>query len=1194
MADDDDTSPDQLFQELLDDDVQYLPHSATQRVPGNDGVDFGRILTYVVPSEALTSSQGTFGAVDAPAEAAEYMVLANWLMEMANRSGCTISVETLYSAPCADVGQVEVAAWRVWVLVPHDQYIKFAQHCQAHLTGKPVPTEEEEPPAGRRAVGRPRKKQKLAQNPDAPRSSTPRASWRNVTSEAYLLGVLRKQSLGEDGDDVFSLDWDSIVSEATGSADVSAGSSVYSLFDARAHFASPRNQAWYTAKRVPPWQRRQSAYFSEGTFDPSTDVFSHYPWALRVVDAHCMCMRPDAESILSYLLPNMEVPLRLLRDKFSQLAKFSGRGVSMRYCAFSDDATLDLLRGDGASHRHYSRSVVITAVHPLRRMAGTLYSEQWKAKLYPVQYLIETENRSKKAAIGELRRLGKVDDAEVRRVHEQLSDNVASMLSSHALGTVPYWHLVWADHMKLTDEINADTEVARCALKLLNFRDIQGASAVQAPPFDQGVQSVLDTVTNHMGVTPQQLRVVAKFLFSICASARHQFGPQWAQALFGQSDVGKSYCMKIISCLLPPSMQEEENDASDKAWVLDGAVPFKFCWMDEIGVGLSETSKGRSRDSKTLQAGMSNGVQTYKQYKRGKEGKQDKLQVYHVDCRKNLAITSNKCLNDAMMSRVHVEETYEEPVAQTGRSKIDKAACDATGVLAQATSLAMQLLMTQSLYLWLVEACGAFVKPIDMRMFEVFTGLYNSMLVPSGFDRMKCRQMDRHKTLALGLMNFGVMSSLRRDPRMQAIAEDNVRATAYYIVRAAVVPMRAVEVAYNLSQPSRAFAQASTRALVGMKNQIVHDMREEPVLDTTKAYYVTKISKAEAAHKVAQSSRLAGNDAAQDVIQTALTKMECTKHNGMAQIKYDMVCGADTLHVLASLVDQSVVLTDHQAALVEWLQGVHNDETFGDLGYWRYEAKERHVLFSRQVRDCIIGTATMQVVDNMPDRINLLKNLATPILRQRALRGLALASVDDGSVVEMKESSEDPYFGMVFMDDEADPLYAMAQPCSEQGPFAGRRMAPRIMSGAFAVPIDFLRDYKRGEEMKRESDAALAEFQNVLMAATGEAREGDVLFRNVSSHIHHDSSSSSTSTCAKVEGAWTYPNPRVMSATDVVEADKYMTYDTVHPENKTTITLTHESGLYRKMVEEACAANCMGMTLSAWERAFDLPPMFPT
>jgi len=770
---------------------------------------------------------------------------------------------------------------------------------------------------------------------------------------------------------------------------------------------------------------------------------------------------------------------------------------------------------------------------------------------------------------------------------------VSSMLAGHTLGTVPYWHVVANDRHKLLLELNSGSDVAKCALKLLYYRDVASASASSGKALDNEIESVLDMITNHMGVTPQQLRVVVKFLFSICASARHQFGPQWAQALFGQSDVGKSYCMKIITCLLSPNMQEEENDASDKAWVLDGKIPFRFCWMDEIGVGLSDASKGRSRDSKTLQAGLSNGVQTYKQYKRGTDGKQDKLQVYNIDCRKNLAITSNKCLNDAMMSRVHVEETYEEPVKQTGRSKIDKAACEATGLLAKATSLAMQVLMTSSMYLWLVEACGAFVKPIDMRMFEVFTGLYNTVLVPAGFERMKCRPMDRHKTLALGVMNFGVMSALNRDAAMKPIAGDDVRAVAYHVARAAVVPMRAVEIAFNLSRPSRAFAQASTRALVGIKNMIVHDMRENPLLDATKAYYITKVSKSDAASKVAQSSRLAGNDAANDVIHTALTKMECTKFNGMAQIKYETAAGIDTLHVLAAVVNQGSVLTDHEAAIVEWLQGVYLDDDFAQLGYWRYSKDEASALFSWHIRDCINGIAQLQITQNMPIRAEKLKQLATPILRQRALKGLQLAAVGDTTLVRMAEADEDPFFGITFADDPSDPAYHLADDCLADGEFAGRKRHLNCMTGAIAVPLVFLREYKRGEEMKRSTDKALVDFRDVLMAVTGEAKQGDVLFRNVNSHIHQESTSSRKTECNAANGSWSYPNPRVMSATDVVETSKYMEYDSVHPENEKFITLTHESQLYRKMCEEAADANCMGMSLREWENAFRLPHMFP-
>lgn len=1199
------SSPAEAFARMIDTPVKYLDLSYTSQVLDDDAVECARTLVWRVSSRCFTSTNGTFGGVALDDSAADNVSLMLWLMEMCRRTKVNFMLVSLYNEESATLNTAaDMVGYLLVIPLTFEDFIPFAQNAQAALTGVAVDGGEdassEAAEAAPRAAGRPKKKRKRVN----PKSTASRVSWQRIDNEAKLLEIVRRQSIGADEEEVYRLDWDSVVSDAAGHGeDTAEGMSFLRLFDADEHFGRPHEREWYARRGVPLVQRSGTTYFDGSTCfaDVEGTMYAHAPWALREVRSTSHCLAPDSNTLLGYMLPNNDPPLSLLRHKISANSRYLGMDVDERIDELDDDETIDLFRYPDGAFRNYGRSVVVSGPHPFKDQPATLFSAQWKSRLYPVMYQTELKNIARKKAVARLHASGGCDDAAVRRAHLRVADDVTGTLTEHALGVVPYYASVHEARLRLGRVLRSKNgDVAEHARSIYYYRRVERAGAMDTRPFDRELESLADAITLHMGVTAQQLRIVMTVLMTICASAEHEFGDQFAIALFGESDVGKSFAMQIVCCLLDHAMQQQQNDASDKAWVLDGVMPFLFTWLDEVNIGLSDSSKARSKDSKTMQAGLSTGVMSYKQYVRGVDGEDDYLLVRHVDCRKNWAMTSNVMVNKAMESRLDVRHQWDGDNDPGTKGKLNAAACASNGVATKGCSLAIKYIMTGSAYMWNARANGAYTAPLDFRMMEVFIGLYTTILLPVGFPKLKCRDINRHKHVAKGIFNFTLMNSLYRDEALAAVAASKERELAFYVVRGGVVPMRAVEVAFNLNAPCRKFAALETRALCGIATMITFTNRDAPVMDGGKAYYATSVAKRDAAAKVAQNTRLAGHNTADDIIASALTKLECEKLNGMPKVIYNPVNYVDTLFVLKDAVHHVDVQTDHMAGIYEWLQKLSHNEALNDLYWVCVDVHEEHYLFSRRLVDVVRGEASTQTITEVGESADIVGQVGTDVSRRRALHAILCAEMEDPGCDRMVPvateqtgaDTEYPYYGMLFMNDPGAPGYASAKQCKDGGEFSGRCYQPHCMSGALRVNKSFLDGYKRGEQQAKGQETALESFRGILAAVSGESMPGEMCFRNSSGTIDANNGSSERTATRAMEGSWSYPNPRGMAKTDRLDHSQYFEKDTVHPEDKQVITVSAGDNLYQRMCEERARDNCYGKTITQWEDMYGLPHMF--
>lgn len=1190
-------TPRQEFAQKCLQEVSYLALAANQRPPDHE---VAHILCYRVNRSCATSQRGTFGMVNPDPDACMNWSVYHWFIEMARRSGICPILETIINQSTSELGIKQVEWYGVIIPVPVHLKKDFDDYVQAHLQGKPPPSSNPEPEQ-QAGPGRPKKKAKL-ENPDMPKPNTHRASWRRVRDVNDILRTYHRFHGCEDRRRVRRINFDADSEEIEadpGDPDTGDGAStITTLFDIENVLADETIQDQLAETNTPmptrtaeSYMRRDDAGHKYLCIDDS--LYQPAKWTIRRISIADRCINPCPETLFDYLLPNNDVPLEVLRQRFSKVDRFNGR---KRSCALlTDEETEPLFVGPDAKYSRYAETIDVKVPNPLGVCSGITYSQQWKQRLYPVQSFIEQDCRSARQSAIRGFQTGTMPKQALFDTHNAIAEKVRDELEEETLGTVDSYRQFYNDFVRLYLEIRKDNPVANMARKLLYYDEVASEEASDIPSFDRGLLSLSDSITNHHNTTPQQLSIIMKFLITMFGSARHEFIPVVAMALFGKSDVGKTYCIKKVTSLLPPSMQEAENDSSDKAWVLDGHSPFKFCWMDEIGTGLADGGRtGKSRDSKNMQAGMSNAVASYKQYNRGSQegGIGDFLKRIDVDCRKTYAITSNKLLNDAMMSRVEPIPTYEDGAHVRGRSKLQKSTCDANSLASEATSLMVQYVMSASVFVWSFHACGGFIKDIDESLFEVFVAMQSAVM---GKEQMKCRKVDRLKSQAVSLMVFGCVNELIRKRENDSMIRDFPRLTAFILSRCSVVSLRHVEIAFSLSAPTAKFTEATTRCLIAIKKLIVHDyVSNTPSEDNTNSYYLTDVQKIGASQRLYQSSEMQGNETNLDVLQSALTQLECTANKGLCSVKYDLP--GEKLHIIKSAVDDARIMTDVENGIIEWLVRIMRTHEPGRL--WRYDYHERHVLFCKAIHHALDDSSGMiqesEEIRALLNDLDFDKNV-----RRRAFEALKRAKLtefhnDDSTpeyVVTVTGPHEDPYNGMTIF--ESDDVHSFSSaPTKEDGPVPGKRKKRLVMAGSVRVNLAFLETHLNATDRADAMVKASEEFSNILHACGGEVKPGERIFRFFSTEIDHEISSARTSRVDyPSKRRVRYKNPRIQAKSDIYDPQFFFDYDWLHTENAVFITAKAGDQIYKRRVMQRVKENT-GMDIDEWEAHYQLPPLF--
>lgn len=499
-------------------DLYEFGLAQTQELRGENGYDDYReeaahVLRYMVHRRNFTSTNGSYSMVNPATDACMNVSVYMWLAEMARRAGISPIFETIPNKAFSNTDTKEVEWYAIIVAVPPHLAKDFNDVCQAHLTGKvPVPDDEEDEAASappRRRPGRPKKSRKT--NPDAPGPNTHRASWRRVTSAKDLLAAVHRSNMVNDDDIVTRINWDVDTQEMEMSEAPVGINTIPMLFSLELALDRESVQQQLADTNVPEYVKDARTYvdIEDGKqfFTVPGMVYTVAPWTMRRIHIADRCINPCADSLFKYRLPNSQVSVDLLRERWSKIEAFNGRKRSHQ--SMSDEEFMDQFIGPNAKHRRYSHSVEVTCKNPLSVKKGITYSAQWKQVLYPMTEEIAEMNRIKKQNVMKAVENGDMASTELFRIHGDVADSVQSELETDTLGTVPYYKEVYEDFQRLRREIKRDNKIAKMARALLYYDENASNSAADMPSFDKGLLSMSDAITNGHNVTPQQLSVVS-------------------------------------------------------------------------------------------------------------------------------------------------------------------------------------------------------------------------------------------------------------------------------------------------------------------------------------------------------------------------------------------------------------------------------------------------------------------------------------------------------------------------------------------------------------------------------------------------------------------------------------------------------------------------------------------------------------
>lgn len=1156
------------------DDVFYLPLPETQHPPvGPDGVHvrpYKKLVMVVFPTTNWTMPTATFGAAHSSEYARDNVSLFLYLIERAHKVRLPVYLETLYDDVLAATGIFEEKAKRLWIPVPADRYEEFAAGVAASLDTA------EEP--------KPKRQKKKTRPPPQAEAFNQYVSHKRINSEKKLVDVIMRKWICQKEYEVPKLNFDMLDrtdNDFGGDDDVAVddGDTFYdSLFSAEKSMADDQSQEFLKEIRATEYQRNINNYVkvhgNTHTFvvDPEK-LYADFPFTMRMISPQDGFIRGDADLLRNFLQQSMEPPMAKVRDKLCELAKIAGFTNNRRkYNRLSDDATRQLFIGtDGTNPTlsDFAHTAAINALSPFSKAQGYTFTERAEVQLYPLAFAEKKRYSERRARIVDRVLAGQLGPEEVVRMNQEFCETVIEHLDEDCPGVPSMYHRLWKESTDINDTLfNGTSKVAAMARKMHYFESSSHTTDMTIPFVDRMLCSIVDIVVTHQNATPQQLRIIMKCMFYMFSLLRNHFGPQMGLCLQGTSDVGKSECVKIAMAMFASCLQHSENDASDKAWVVDDQVAMQFKWLDELNMG-HEKEGSKSRDAKPWQSAMSTGFAKYSQYKLGHDGGSDTLLQIMRDCRYFAVATMNNQMNAALRSRFTMEETYQEAKNHSGRKKGEKATLDPSSVPKQASSLALQKFTSSMVKFWPVEAYGG-LNMIDTRMFEVFCAMVSTMLTPFGIARMMCRDMDKLRSMATGVMVCRVMAMIEKCEHMQDFAQDPEKFVSHVQIQGGVVSMKDLVLSLSLSKPTNATSKMDQLLRIALKRMIVFEPPNggptRPQTDDTSRYYATNIPKKNAAHALTQCILRMQLDANEDMMATALTLLEQTTMQNSQSIVYKSTPqGREMLHVLKAVVTS--VITDNESAMIQWLK-VLSEAPRGAT--WNTSFDERSCTFKGALKRCIQGVAHAQPAISAP--VAQLCETMDGTQRDIAFYWLEQMPFDNegAKVLEFSSDSTDMMHGMALADESSQ----LSEECDAAGKYAGKHKTKVVMPNAFRVPFKFLEEFDPDiDKQNSVHDKRMHEFIDACMAVSGEELPGTTIIIGVSSVINETTPAALMYTVKEFNEDVTVLNPRRYDASSILNHEALMEIDKFLPENQHRLTFNKDSNLYEQMREEQCLAN---------------------
>jgi hypothetical protein len=532
--------------------------------------------------------------------------------------------------------------------------------------------------------------------------------------------------------------------------------------------------------------------------------------------------------------------------------------------------------------------------------------------------------------------------------------------------------------------------------------------------------------------------------------------------------------------------------------------------------------------------------------------------------------TINNQLNAALRSRFDVIQTFQEPNSQKGRKKIEKASTSQESEVMQAANMAFQFGHTAYAKFFAVHSLGAF--DFDMRNFEVFCSLYTELLVKRGHAAMMARDIDKLRNLSLGVCVDRVTAWWERSEKFASVIDNADAFTRYYQLEGPCVKMKDVLIAANMAQPTNAATVMDNLILQVIKKMIIMGNATygmEAKTDDSGGYFCTTLVKRDAEKELTDVAHSMGRDCSEAMMGRAFANLTESSVMSNKCVFFATTPNSqdnkEVLHIRKEMVTTTRVLTDTEIVILEWLRDVVGTPNHAfTLSCPDYASETDHLIHSHLVRG-LLGTPP---ITNTPcdDHIKNLHDKLDATQRQTAMFWLNTMQTATGErLLETREDVVNPFFKILAV---VDAPTNSSEPCNADGPNAGKHKEKLCMSGAMRINAIGLRAYDSDQD-KQVTDAQF-HFADVVMAISGEADPGAIIFYAMSDVIDETTPAAVCHTVRAWDGSVTIPNPRRREMSTVLDHAQLMDDDAILAESHMTITLDRHSNTTQK-IRDACS-----------------------
>lgn len=666
----------------------------------------------------------------------------------------------------------------------------------------------------------------------------------------------------------------------------------------------------------------------------------------------------DADGLLNYHLPVDRPSVRDVLSSYIEQQASDGRAVSTAVHSASTMPELEAAIADELGGCAVNKSRPLLAPKWANQSEDAENNENSQLT-WPLQASAIHYNQKIMAATRKALRLGTITKTKARRILDGLLRHIASMIHQEHEGINPVYCLLQRDRQRLTSDIELtppkqQSHAVSVARRL--FRSLPKKWKGKPVPISTGIMIQLALAAGDMNMAPAQAEAWLTIWTSGPILAWNVWGLQLGYILLGPPDVGKSMLALRLIQSVPPSLGHQTHQESLQVTSLNQPIGFK--WVDE-------QEKGRTVGKKEMPSvgdlshmmALSSGCRKKSCYYKGNpqegipnvnikssaEGRHIGIDLGNNDFA--AAVKSRK----AVIAMVAGEETDDSP--GRGERALRGVTPDEHG-----RQLCMQLKMCYANMCWFSQAFGLFecASMVWITSLSIFYGLVQAILVPVGFEQVPPRGMERLKKKAIGHMVLRVSTALETSGK--SVAERDEMRSAYFMQNA-VVSFTDCLLAWRELSALRDDRREKRTMLQVLKSNLKVNADELDTKFVTTAsdpdFYVTKIAHA----NLGQYCTTFG----EGLLDTVFKGLSYPTNGKAMVMKFETGEERGMIGVRKTAVDTHNCLTGHQSLIIRLLARVICSDHAGPrLWYPEIDqsgAETGNIAFTKPVLDLIVRPA---------------------------------------------------------------------------------------------------------------------------------------------------------------------------------------------------------------------------------------------